>query len=117
WEAANLGGDDDADVIDITELRLRRLPEPTRTLLATAACAGRPLELPLLGAVAGIPASELDAALQPAAREQLVRLHGGTLALAHDNVRAAAELLVDAGARPQLHRRIAEAILAATPAD
>jgi hypothetical protein len=95
--------------------QVRRLPEPTRTLLEAAAAEGcGDLGVVLEAARAlGVVAADLG----PAEQAGLVRIVDGTVRFRHPLVRAAVDHGAPLSGRLAVHRALAEALLGAADAD
>jgi DNA-binding CsgD family transcriptional regulator/tetratricopeptide (TPR) repeat protein len=108
------GGDGELPVSlrDLLLVRIERLSEPARQLLALVATAGRPVDERLLAAVGSVP----DAAFAPALREALgqqvlvVRGDGGAYAFRHALVSEAVYRDLLAGERTTLHLALARTL-------
>ncbi len=100
-------------VRDVIRQRLRRLDVATRTLLATAAVAGRGFDARVAQLVPGLDDDELDRALDEAARNRLLeRVPTGGIrrAFVHDLVRATLYDDVAPVRRLRLHGQVGETI-------
>jgi DNA-binding CsgD family transcriptional regulator/tetratricopeptide (TPR) repeat protein len=97
-------------VRDLVLTRLEQLPEPTRDLLRPASVLGRLLDDRVLAAISGLPAGEIEAALEAGVAAQVleVDLHG--CRFRHDLVREALYDDLLPGQRLRLHRDAAQAI-------
>jgi DNA-binding CsgD family transcriptional regulator len=104
------GGELPARLADALRVRLRRVPEPVRRLLPSAAAVGRPAAPELLGAAAGMPEPELSGALRDAVDHHLLVRDGGTFAFRHDVVREAVYADLLPGERSALHEAVATAL-------
>jgi predicted ATPase/signal transduction histidine kinase len=98
---------------------LRRLPEPCRRALTFAAHLGGRFDLELLAALLEIAPADAQQLLEPALALDLIVPAGPHLRFFHDRVRQAAAAELPAPQRPELHLRVALALLArdADPAD
>jgi DNA-binding CsgD family transcriptional regulator len=95
--------------------QVRRLPEPTRTLLVAAAaegCGDLGVVLEAVGAL-GVVAADLG----PAEQAGLVRIVDGTVRFRHPLVRAAVYHGAPLSGRLEVHRALAEALQGAADAD
>jgi class 3 adenylate cyclase/tetratricopeptide (TPR) repeat protein len=102
-----------ATLRDLLLVRIERLSDPGRRLLAVAATAGRTVDERLLAAVGEVP----DAAFAPALREVLAqqvlvpRNRGSAYAFRHALVREAVYRDLLAGERAKLHAALAQALV------
>lgn len=104
-----------AHVLDLLGQRLRRLPVPTRSLLASAACMGGRFEPAVLARLSAPEVLSLRARLQPAIdQEFVVRADDGSLRFAHDRMQEAALVELSSNELSDLHRRIARCLIAVT---
>ena len=104
-----------AHVLDLLGQRLRRLPEQTRSLLASAACMGGRFEPAVLARLAALDGPSLQARLQPAIDQAFVVLaDDGSLRFAHDRMQEAALVALSSSELSDLHLRIARCLIAVT---
>ncbi len=99
-----------ARLADALRVRLRRVPEPVRRLLPSAAAIGRPAEAGLLAAASGMEEPDLSSALRDAVDHHLLVRAGGTFAFRHDVVREAVYADLLPGERAALHEAVGEAL-------
>ncbi|MGI4839927.1 MAG: trifunctional serine/threonine-protein kinase/ATP-binding protein/sensor histidine kinase [Janthinobacterium lividum] len=78
------------DLIEVMDVRLARLPEPTRRLLGCMALLGSHVERSSLAAACGVCPSALDELLTPALSARLIRESHDGLLFCHDQVQEAA---------------------------
>jgi len=119
WDpAALLAFVGDGDVAGLLAARLRRLPAEPRALMDVIACLAGDVELDLLAAATGEPATTILERLAPALEDGLLALErpfghgagGGSVRFSHDRVQQVADAGLDD--RPARHlaaaRRLAE---------
>ena len=102
-----------AGVRDVVRQRLARLPAATAELLQVCAVTGRDVDLDLLPAATGRPASDCLDDLEPAVVQRLltdVPDRPGTLRFVHALVREVVLEDVSSLRRPRLHLRVADAL-------
>ena len=104
------GGELPSRLADALRVRLRRVPEPVRRLLPSAAAVGRPASGELLAAASGMVEPDLSAALRDAVDHHLLIREGATFAFRHDVVREAVYADLLPGERAALHAEVAEAL-------
>ncbi|MFG1949806.1 BTAD domain-containing putative transcriptional regulator [Micromonospora sp. NPDC048830] len=111
------GGVVPAGVREAVARRLRRVEPADRAVLEAAAVAGRVFDLPLLGAVAGVPAPTIDAAVDRALRSGLLGEEQAAVPrfrFAHALVQETLLAEVPRARRARLHDRAAELVDAET---
>jgi diguanylate cyclase (GGDEF)-like protein len=99
WDAAAIRGYvGHGDVVDLLAVRVARLPEPVRDLLATMACLGGQVRPPLLAAASGLTVPATEELLAPALEDGLLVLDrdADLVRFRHDRVHQA----VYGGLRP-----------------
>ncbi|WP_161962401.1 ATP-binding protein [Nocardioides speluncae] len=101
-----------AGVRQVLEHRLARLPQGSVELLQMASVLGAPRR-DALAAMAGLPVAEVDELLAGPVAAGLVAAEG----FAHELVREALYDGIAPGVRAELHRRVAETLQAAGPAE
>lgn len=99
----------------VMQRRLSRIPEDSLPLLRLAAVAGRELQPEILEQLRGDLI--LDEWLTTCANSAVLEVHEGTWRFSHDKLRDATLATILPGARPLLHRQIAEAIEAVHGSD
>ncbi len=104
------GGELPSRLADALRVRLRRVPEPVRRLLPSAAAVARPASGELLAAASGMVEPDLSAALRDAVDHHLLVREGATFAFRHDVVREAVYADLLPGERAALHAEVAEAL-------
>ncbi|MEO3775732.1 BTAD domain-containing putative transcriptional regulator [Micromonospora sp. B11E3] len=112
------GGVVPAGVREAVARRLRRVEPADRAVLEAAAVAGRVFDLPLLEAVAGVPAPTIDAAVDRALRSGLLGEEQAAVPrfrFAHALVQETLLAEVPRARRARLHDRAADAIEARYP--
>lgn len=111
--AAGDGDDLPASLRDALLVRIERLSEPTRRLLALAATAGRAVDEGLLAAVGEVPGAEFVPALREALDQQVLvpRGAGSSYAFRHALVREAVYRDLLASERARLHAALARTLV------
>jgi DNA-binding CsgD family transcriptional regulator len=111
--AAGDGTELPASLRDALLVRIERLSEPARRLLALAATAGRAVDEGLLEAVGEVPKVEFVPALREALAQQVLvpRGDGSSYAFRHALVREAVYRDLLAGERAQLHAALARTLV------
>lgn len=94
------------NVVDLMVDKLARLPLDTRQALQQLACLGNVARLDTLATVLDLSTARVHAALWPAVRQEVVELHEGACAFAHDRIHEAAYSLIAESVRAQTHLRI-----------
>jgi predicted ATPase/signal transduction histidine kinase len=126
WDLAAIERVDVAEnVVDLLLTVLRRLPDPVRALLESAACIGNTVPLRLLAAVRRVSPAEASQALWAAVHAGLLvpqapAGEAGTDALfrfAHDRVRQAAYVLSGEAARKAIHLEVGRQLLREAPGE
>ena len=97
----------------VIQRRLDQAPPRARPLLEAAAVAGRQIDMALLRRLD--PATDLDEWLASCTDAAVLDAQDGQIRFAHDKLREGLLAAIGASARRALHRRVAEAIEAATP--
>jgi PAS domain S-box-containing protein len=105
------------NVVDLMLAKLRRLPQPTQTVLQQLACLGSVAQIGLLSAGFGQSEEELHPPLWDAVRAGLILRLEGSYAFLHDRIQEAAYALIPESARAEAHLRIGRALLASLTAD
>jgi PAS domain S-box-containing protein len=118
WDLALINAKGYTDnVVDLMVGKLARLPLDTRQALQQLACLGNVARIDTLATVLDLPAARVHAALWPAVRQELVALHDGACAFAHDRIHEAAYSLTAETERAQTHLRIGRLLALQTPAE
>jgi hypothetical protein len=99
-------------VRDVLRQRLERLPGEARALLDLASVLGRHADVDLMSRAAGASPGQVRARLAPALAAELVADGGAALAFSHVLVRDVLYAQVPAARRAELHRLVAEVLLA-----
>jgi PAS domain S-box-containing protein len=100
------------NIVDLMVGRLTRLPAETQTALQLLACLGNVAEVNTLSLVLGIAEEQVQAALWPAAGQELVERMAGGYRFVHDRVQEAAYTLIPEEQRGQEHLRIGRLLVA-----
>ena len=103
------------NVVDLMVGKLTRLPTETQNALQQLACLGNIAEITTLSIVLGISEEQVDAALWPARRQELVERLAGAYRFVHDRVQEAAYSLIPEELRGEAHLRIGRLLAAHTP--
>jgi PAS domain S-box-containing protein len=105
------------NVVDLMVGKLTRLPAEAQQALQQLACLGNVAEITTLSMVLGVTEEQVDTALWPARRQELVERMGERYRFVHDRIQEAASTLVPEGERPAMHLRIGRLLVAHTPAE
>jgi PAS domain S-box-containing protein len=105
------------NVVDLMVSKLNRLPAEAQNALQQMACLGNIAEVTRLSIVLGVTEEQVDAALWPARRQELVERTGDQYRFVHDRVQEAAYALIPEGERPAVHLRLGRVLAAHTPAE
>lgn len=98
------------DVCSAVTARIGELDPPSRELLTVAACIGDQFGVDDLAGAAGRTADDVRVVLHAAERSRLLSSDGDACAFSHPLIRHALTDALDAEARAELHRRIADAL-------
>lgn len=99
-----------ANVRSMIDLRLRALPDETRSLLATASVLGRNIETPIVRSLTMLDDATLEKALRGAVAAGILTRFEDGWAFVHDLIRRALYDELDSSARALLHQRAADAL-------
>ncbi|HUA22845.1 MAG TPA: AAA family ATPase [Steroidobacteraceae bacterium] len=100
-----------ANVFGLLARTLDRLPVASQELLRDFACLGNHAHMSVLGAACGLTEAEVENALVPAVRAELVSRQGERYHFMHDHIQEAAYSLTPESARPTVHLRLARSLL------
>jgi PAS domain S-box-containing protein len=103
------------NVVDLMVGKLIRLPAVAQNALQQLACLGNIAEIATLSVVLAISEEQVDAALWPTRRQELVERTAGTYRFVHDRVQEAAYLMIPKELRVDAHLRIGRLLAAHTP--
>jgi PAS domain S-box-containing protein len=103
------------NVVDLMVGKLIRLPADAQNALQQLACLGNIAEITTLSVVLGIAKEQVDTALWPARRQELVERMAGTYRFVHDRVQEAAYSTIPKELRIEAHLRIGRLLAAHTP--
>lgn len=103
------------NVVDLLVGKLARLPAEGQHALQQLACLGNVAGITTLSVVLGLTEEQVDAALWPARRQELVERMAGTYRFRHDRVHEAAYSLIPEELRSKSHLRIGRLLAAHTP--
>jgi PAS domain S-box-containing protein len=103
------------NVVDLMVGKLTRLPDETQKALQLLACLGNVAAVPMLAMVLEAPVEQVEAALWPAVRQELVGRQDNAYRFIHDRVQEAAYSLIPATSRDADHLRIGRLLVAHTP--
>ena len=111
--AASTGSELPSTLRDLLLVRIERLSDPARRVLAVAATAGRTVDERLLAAVGEVPEAMFAPALREALTQQVLvpRNGGGAYAFRHALVREAVYRDLLASERTKLHAALARALV------
>jgi tetratricopeptide (TPR) repeat protein len=100
-------------VYAVIQARLAQLSPPAQELVALAAASGRSFTFPVLAAASQLDEASLIQHLDELWRRRIIRAQeANAYDFSHDRIREAAYAGISPIRRPQLHRRIAEALAA-----
>jgi len=102
------------NVVDFMLGKLTRLPAATQTALQQMACLGNIAETAMLSIVLGTSEEEVDAALWPSVRQELVEPQAGAYRFVHDRFQEAAYALIPEDDRQAAHLQIGRLLAART---
>jgi PAS domain S-box-containing protein len=103
------------NVVDLMVGKLIRLSAAAQNALQQLACLGNIAEIATLSVVLGIAEEQVDTALWPARRQELVERMAGTYRFVHDRVQEAAYTMIPKELRVEAHLRIGRLLAAHTP--
>ncbi|WP_322054017.1 AAA family ATPase [Paraburkholderia bannensis] len=99
------------NVVDLLTLRLTRLNDETKQVLAFFACVGGTTRIGALARVLGADSQTVQETLQEAEHAGLVSRKGDAYRFAHDRVQEASYALLDEAARERAHAQIGARLL------
>jgi PAS domain S-box-containing protein len=102
------------NVVDLMAGKLIRLSADAQNALQQLACLGNIAEIATLSVVLGIAEEQVDTALWPARRQELVERMAGTYRFVHDRVQEAAYSMIPKELRIEAHLRIGRLLAAHT---
>jgi PAS domain S-box-containing protein len=102
------------NVVDLMAGKLIRLSADAQHALQQLACLGNIAEIATLSVVLGIAEEQVDTALWPARRQELVERMAGTYRFVHDRVQEAAYSMIPKELRIEAHLRIGRLLAAHT---
>ncbi|MEH2482414.1 PAS domain S-box-containing protein [Nitrobacteraceae bacterium AZCC 2146] len=103
------------NVVDLMVGKLIRLSADAQNALQQLACLGNTAEIATLSVVLGTTKEQVDTALWPARRQELVERMAGTYRFVHDRVQEAAYSMIPKQPRVEAHLRIGRLLAAHTP--
>ncbi len=103
------------NVVDLMAGKLGRLPVETQQALQQMACLGNTAETTMLSIVLQVSEEQIEAALWPALRQELVERLEGSYKFVHARVHEAAYSLTPETLRAEVHLRIGRLLAAQTP--
>lgn len=103
------------NVVDLMIGKVTHLPAETRHALQQLACLGNVARITMLSMVLGTAEEQVQAALLPAVRQELVERLDSHLRFIHDRVQEAAYSLIPEASRAEVHLRIGRLLVAQTP--
>jgi PAS domain S-box-containing protein len=103
------------NVVDLMVGKLTRLSAGAQNALQQLACLGNIAEVATLSVVLGIAEEQVDTALWPARRQELVERMAGTYRFVHDRVQEAAYSMIPKELCVEAHLRIGRLLVAHTP--
>jgi PAS domain S-box-containing protein len=103
------------NVADLMAGKLTRLPAEALEALQQLACLGNVATITILSVVLELTEEQVDTALWPARRQELVERMGGQYRFVHDRVQEAAYSLIPEELRGEAHLRIGRLLAAHTP--
>ncbi|UVF22196.1 AAA family ATPase (plasmid) [Microvirga terrae] len=116
WDLARIHAKGYTDnVVDLMAGKLTRLPAEAQQALQQLACLGNVAEIRTLSMVLGVAEEQVDKALWPARRQELVERTGDRYRFEHDRIHDAAYALIPDGERAAVHLRIGRLLVAHTP--
>lgn len=105
------------NVVDLMISKLTRLPAEAQYAMQQMACLGNIADITILSIILGVSEEQVDKALWPARRQELVERTGDQYRFAHDRVQEAAYALIPEGERPTVHLRLGRLLTAHTPVE
>jgi PAS domain S-box-containing protein len=116
WELERIHAKGYADnIVDLMVSKLTRLSTETRSVLQQFACLGNTAEVATIAMVLGTAEEQVDVALLPARRQELVERIGSKYRFVHDRIQEAAYSLIPPELRPESHLRTGRLLAAHTP--
>ena len=103
------------NVVDLMVGKLARLPIETQKALQLLACLGNVAEVATLSNVLGIAEDQVEAALYPSIRQELIEPLAGAYRFVHDRVQEAAYSMITKEQSGPTHLRIGRLLAAHTP--
>ncbi|WP_322044201.1 AAA family ATPase [Paraburkholderia sp. J67] len=103
------------NVVDLLTLRLTRLHDATKQVLALFACVGATARIGALSRVLGADTQKVQETLREAEHAGLVSRKGDAYRFAHDRVQEASYAMLDEAARERAHAQIGARLLGAMP--
>ncbi|HUB11978.1 MAG TPA: AAA family ATPase [Acetobacteraceae bacterium] len=103
------------NVVDLLAGKIGRLQVETQRTLQQMAHLGNAAEIPMLSIALQIPEEQIDTALWPAVRQELVERLDGSYKFVHDRVQEAAYSLTPDTLRAEVHLRIGRLLAVQTP--
>nr|AWM06134.1 PAS domain S-box protein [Bradyrhizobium symbiodeficiens] len=100
------------NIVDLLVKKLARLPTATQSVLQQFACLGNVAESATIAIVLSIAEDEVDTALLPARRQELVDRVGAQYRFVHDRIQDAAYSLIAIELRAETHLKIGRKLLA-----
>ena len=118
WDLAGIDAKGYTDnVVDLMLAKLTRVPPETQQALQLLACLGNSADVATLAVVVERSADEVQGALWPAIRHELVERVARGFRFLHDRVQEAAYSTIQQDSRAAVHLRIGRLILSHTPED
>jgi PAS domain S-box-containing protein len=105
------------NVVDLMVAKLIRLPADTQKALQLLACLGNVADIAMLSIVLGTPEQQVQTALWPAVRQELIERVAGVYRFGHDRIQEAAYSLVLEALQAEVHLRIGRLLAAHVPVD
>jgi PAS domain S-box-containing protein len=105
------------NAVDLMVGKVTRLPAETQEALRLLACLGNTAEITTLAIVLGVTDEQIQGALWPSVRQELVERMAGAYRFVHDRVQEAAYSLIPEDQRGQVHLRVGRVLRTHTPPD
>jgi len=105
------------NVVDLMVGKLTRLPADTQKALQLLACLGNVADIAMLSIVLGSSEQQVQAALWPAVRQELIERLAGVYRFVHDRIQEAAYSLVLEALQAEVHLRIGRLLATHVPLD